>query len=45
VAAAPAVEVLEMTKPETAGHAEMLSGGLEEIADRIAALLADRGLL
>lgn len=41
----PAVEVIAMTKPESAGHAEMIAGGPKEVAARVAGLLADRGLL
>jgi len=41
----PAVEVIEMTKPESAEHAEMLGGDPKEVAARLVGLLADRGLL
>lgn len=41
----PGPEVIEMTKPKVAEHAEMLKGDPEEIAGRIAGMLADRGLL
>lgn len=39
------VQVLHMAKPVVAGHAEMLEGPPEEIADKICAILAERGLL
>jgi len=39
------VQVLRMAKPEVVGHAEMLEGPPEEIADKICAILAERGLL
>ncbi|MBU1227260.1 MAG: electron transfer flavoprotein subunit beta/FixA family protein [Actinobacteria bacterium] len=42
---APSIEVIEMTKPESAGHAEMITGSPSEAAARIAAVLTDRGLL
>ncbi|HEX9098793.1 MAG TPA: electron transfer flavoprotein subunit beta/FixA family protein [Candidatus Dormibacteraeota bacterium] len=45
-AAAPAgVAVIEVAKPETGKGAEMLSGSAAEVADRIAALLTERGLV
>jgi electron transfer flavoprotein beta subunit len=46
-AASPAslVEIFEMSKPETAGQAEMLAGSPEEIAGKICDTLAERGLL
>ncbi len=44
-ATAAPVGVIEMTRPETAGHAEMLAGDPKEVADLIAGLLAERGLL
>jgi electron transfer flavoprotein beta subunit len=37
--------VRRMFKPESAGHAEIWTGGPEEVAERIAALINDRGLL
>jgi hypothetical protein len=37
--------VRRMFKPESAGHAEMWEGGPEEVAEKIAALIKDRGLL
>ena len=40
-----AVTVARMYKPEVAGRAEMLEGGAEEIANRIAAIIAERGLI
>ncbi len=39
------LSVVRMTKPETAGHAEMLEGGPDEVAAKVAELLATRGLL
>lgn len=42
---AASVGVIEMTRPETAGHAEMLAGDPKEVAELIAGLLAERGLL
>ncbi len=39
------LDVLRMTKPVTSSHAEMLEGSPEEIATKIADLLAARGLL
>jgi electron transfer flavoprotein beta subunit len=37
--------VVEMRKPVVAGRAEMITGGLDEIASRICEILAGRGLL
>jgi electron transfer flavoprotein beta subunit len=37
--------VLQMTKPEAAGHAEMLEGGPEDVASKVVEILATRGLL
>jgi electron transfer flavoprotein beta subunit len=37
--------VRRMFKPESAGHAEMWEGNPEEIADRIVALIVEKGLL
>lgn len=50
VAAAGAPEavplnVLRMTKPEAAGHAEMLQGSAAELAAKVGELLGERGLL
>ena len=39
------LEVLQMTKPVTSSHAEMLEGSPEDVAARVADLLAARGLL
>jgi len=39
------VEVLQMMKPEVAGHAEMLEGPVEKIASRVCEILAERGLV
>ena len=41
----PALEVIEMKKPEAAGHAEMLEGSPEEVARKLADILAERGLV
>lgn len=41
----PLVEVTRMTKPESAAHAEMLEGSLEEIAGKIEQILGSRGLI
>lgn len=41
----PLVEVLEMMKPEVAGHAEMLEGAVEEIASKVCAILVERSLV
>lgn len=38
-------EVLHMSKPEAAGHAEMLEGSAEELAAKVGELLGERGLL
>ena len=43
--AASQIETLRMTKPEAAGHAEMLEGAPEDVAAKVAELLAARGLL
>jgi electron transfer flavoprotein beta subunit len=40
-----ALELQRMYKPEAAGHAEMLDGAPEEVAARLAGILAERGLL
>lgn len=37
--------VVRMTKPEAAGHAEMLEGSPDEVATKVADVLAARGLL
>ncbi|HLB49237.1 MAG TPA: hypothetical protein VJL59_19680 [Anaerolineales bacterium] len=37
--------VRRMFKPESAGHAEMWEGSPEEVAEKIVALIAERGLL
>jgi electron transfer flavoprotein beta subunit len=39
------VQVLEMTRPEVAGRAEMLEGDADSIAARLCDILAERGLL
>jgi len=38
-------EVLRMFKPEAAGRAEMIEGSPEEIADKLFALLSEKGLV
>ncbi len=43
--AVPPLEVTGMAKPETAGHAEMLEGSVRDVAERLADILAARGLL
>lgn len=44
-ASEPLLTVRRLYPPETSGRAEMLGGSVEEIADRIADLLTERGLL
>ena len=44
VSAAP-LDVVAMAKPEVAGHAEMLTGSVREVAQQVAEILAGRGLL
>ena len=44
-AAVPAPVVRAMAKPEETGRAEMLTGGAEDVAERVAELLAERGLV
>jgi electron transfer flavoprotein beta subunit len=44
-AAAPAPTVRRLSRPEAAGHAEMLTGDADEVAGKIADLLRDRGLV
>jgi electron transfer flavoprotein beta subunit len=41
----PLVEILRMTKPEAAGHAEMLEGSPDEVAQKVYELLAERSIL
>jgi electron transfer flavoprotein beta subunit len=41
----PVVSVVEMKKPQATGHAEMIGGSPEEIAERICGILVERGLL
>jgi len=41
----PLVEVLQMMKPEVAGHAEMLEGPVEKISEKVCEILAERGLV
>jgi electron transfer flavoprotein beta subunit len=45
VQAAPFVEILQLTKPEATGHAEMLEGSPEEIASRVYEILAERSIV
>ncbi|MBI5688108.1 MAG: electron transfer flavoprotein subunit beta/FixA family protein [Verrucomicrobia bacterium] len=45
VEAATTVEVQQMAKPQVTGHAEMIEGSPEEVADKICELLAKRGLI
>jgi len=42
---APAVEIVEMKKPEAAGRAQMIEGSPEQAAAKICDILAERGLL
>ncbi len=42
---AAGIEVRRMFKPETGKRAEMIEGSPEEVADRIVAILRDRGLI
>ncbi len=39
------LEVTAMAKPEATGHAEMLQGSVRDVAERVADILAARGLL
>ncbi|HEX9696153.1 MAG TPA: electron transfer flavoprotein subunit beta/FixA family protein [Actinomycetota bacterium] len=41
----PRLRVRAMRTPESSSHAEMLTGSTEEIADRVVALLRERGLV
>src|SRR3989337_516301 len=41
----PAVEVLQLAKPEATTHAEMLEGSPEEVAAKLGEILAARGVL
>lgn len=43
--AAPALVIVRLAKPEAAGHAEMLEGAPEEVAGKVAEILAGKGLL
>jgi electron transfer flavoprotein beta subunit len=40
-----ALQVTTMAKPTETGHAEMLEGSVPEVAEKLADILADRGLL
>jgi electron transfer flavoprotein beta subunit len=42
---APAVDIVEMKKPEAAGRAKMIEGSPEDVAAKICDILAERGLL
>mgnify|MGYP005842822917 CR=1 FL=1 len=44
-ARSPLVAVRRLYPPESASHAEMLTGSVEEIAGRVAGILAEKGLL
>ena len=37
-------KVLRMFKPQTSGHAEMLEGSAEEVAEKITAIIKERGI-
>jgi len=39
------LEVTAMAKPTESGHAEMLEGSVQDMAEKVADILADRGLL
>ena len=39
------LEILQMTKPEATGRAEMLEGSPEEVASKVADVLSARGLV
>ncbi len=41
----PPLEVTAMAKPEETGHAEILEGSVRDVAERVADILAARGLL
>jgi electron transfer flavoprotein beta subunit len=41
----PLVAIRRMYSPESASHAEMIEGSAEEVAARLAAILAEKGLL
>jgi electron transfer flavoprotein alpha/beta subunit len=41
----PPVEILTMAKPEAAGHAEMLEGSPEQMAEKICQVLAAHGVM
>ncbi len=43
--ATTSLEVTTMAKPEAAGHAEMLDGSVRDVAEKVADILAARGLL
>lgn len=42
---AKVLDVEKMYKPEVAGHAQMLEGSPEEVANRVADILAERGII
>jgi hypothetical protein len=39
------IEVLQMSKPQSASHAEMIEGDTDAIVKRIVNIIAERGLL
>lgn len=41
----PALNVTRLYKPEASGHAEMIDGDVDEVAEKIISILADRNLL
>lgn len=41
----PTVEILSLAKPEAAGHADMLEGSPEQVAEKIGQVLAARGVV
>jgi electron transfer flavoprotein beta subunit len=41
----PLLQVLEMTKPQATGHAEILEGSADQTAEALCTILAERGLL
>ena len=43
-AAVPSVEILTMAKPEAAGHAEMLEGSPQQVAEKMCQVLAAHGV-
>jgi cyclophilin family peptidyl-prolyl cis-trans isomerase len=41
----PGLSVRRMYKPEAAGHAEMITGGPDEVAARLVAIMSEKGVL